>query len=90
MCVKIIDMIFDENAECIVNISQPKRRRGAKYCESCVFDVFHVNRSNDRKDARAHRSAIDLFEERVSVGKYSRRKTMFKTYCYVWDIRRSA
>ena len=34
-----------------------------------MFDVFHVNRSNDKKDARAHRSAIDLFEKRVFVGK---------------------
>ena len=36
-----------------------------------IFDVFHVNKSNDRRDARAHRSAIDSFKKRVFVGKYS-------------------
>ena len=28
-----------------------------------MIDVFHVNRSNDRIDARARRSTIDLFEK---------------------------
>ena len=39
-----------------------------------MFDVFHVNRSNDRRDARAHRSAIDLFEKRVFVGNTAEEK----------------
>ena len=85
MYVKIIDinLIFVENAERVVKISQPKRRLGVKCCDSCVFDVFHVNRSNDGRDVRAYRSAIDLFEKRDFVRKNGRRKTMFNTYCYI-------
>ena len=83
-------MIFVENVERVVNISQPKSRWGVKCCNSCVFDMFHVNRSNNGRDARTHRSAKDLFEKRVFVRKYSRGKTMFKTYRYVRDSKRSA
>ena len=90
MRVKVIDVIFFENAERVVNIFPPKRRWGGKCCNSCVFDMFHVKRSNNGRDARTHRNAKDLFEKRVFVRKYSRRKTMFKTYCYVRDNKRSA
>ena len=41
MRVKIIDKIFAENAERVVNISQLKRRLDIK-CDSCVFGVFYM------------------------------------------------
>ena len=66
MCVKFIDIISVENAESAVNISQPKRRLDVKCCDSCVF--------NNRRDTRTYRSAKDLFEKRVFLRKYGRRK----------------
>ena len=86
MRMKIIDMIFVENAKRVVNISQPKRRWGAK-CNSSVFNVFHVRRSSNRSSAITHRSAKDLFGKRVFIKKYSR-KTIFKTYCYSKEVKK--
>ena len=70
-------MIFVENAEHVVNISQPKRRCGVKSCNSCVFDMVHVKKSNNGIHARTHRSAKDLFEKKAFVRNYNRKKTLF-------------
>ena len=68
MYVKVIDMVFVENAERVINISQPKRWRGVK-CDSCVFDVFHVDRSNYRKMQDLIRVLEIYFKKRVFVRK---------------------
>ena len=61
--MKIIDMMFVENAKRAVNIYQPKRRRGEKSGGTCIFDVFHGVRSYKEKAARTRRSAKHLFEK---------------------------
>ena len=39
-----------------------------------MFDVFHVDRTNDKRDARTHRSAKDLFEKKSFCKNYKKKK----------------
>ena len=49
---------FVEDAECGVYISQPQRRWSVKSSNGNVLDMFHVNVSDDRGDARTHGSRL--------------------------------
>ena len=65
MRMKCGDMFFVEDAECVVYISQPQRRWSVKSSNGNVLDMFHVNVSDDRGDARTHGSTKGLLVKRV-------------------------
>ena len=72
MKMKCGDMFFVEDAEYVVYISQPQRRWSVKSSNGNVLDMFHVNVSDDRGDARTHGSTEGLLVKRVFVRKDSR------------------
>ena len=56
MRMKCGDVFFVEDAECVVYLSQPQRRWSVKSSNGNVLDMFHVNVSDDRGDAKTHGS----------------------------------
>ena len=77
MRMKCGDMFFVEDAQCVVYISQPRRRWCVKSSNGNVLDMFHVNVSDDMGDARTHGSTKSLLVKRVFVRKDSRIQTDF-------------
>ena len=67
MTVESRNVFLVENTKRVINIPQPKVGRSMKRSDSCVFNVFHVKISNDRRNARTHGSTKSLLEKRFFV-----------------------
>ena len=67
MRVESRNVFLVENTKRVIHMPQPKAGRSMKCSDSCVFNVFHVKISNDRRNARTHGRIHRLGRKRIKM-----------------------